>query len=231
VDLSRRGFLGALAAAPLGRALFGPPFLGSRAPSICALPESRAGFAKALAGRETPDVLVFPGAAGWDDSIARQVRGGRLVIFESAAGFAEPSALREQGAGLRAAFGLALEPPVTLWTAGRRPSYVDLLWPVRARIRDFSFAVPVHGGEAIGRLGRLPVAALRRAGAGALLFLGSPVGPALWSDDPEAHAWLSSVIAHPPTSVVRNRWQAGAREPATPAVPSGTMTAVNRSIV
>jgi hypothetical protein len=215
VDVSRRGFLCALAATPLGRPLFGPSFSAPPPPLNCALPESRAGFAKALAGRETPDILVFPGAAGWDDSIARRVRSGQLVIFESASGFTGAGALQEQRAGLRAAFGLTIERPVMLWSEGRRPSYVDLVWPVRARVRDFSCAVPVRGGEAIGSLGGLPVATLQRAGAGALLFLGSPVGPALWSDDPEAHAWLSSVLDHPPTSAARNRSRGGAMERAT----------------
>jgi hypothetical protein len=163
--------------------------------STCALPESRAGFAQALAGQEAAEVLVFPGTAGWDDSIERRVRRGRLVIFESASGFAEAGARREQRAGLREAFGLIIGHPVPVWGESGRPSYLDLGWPVRARIRDFSFAVPVRGGEVIGRLGALPVAALQRAGAGALLFLGSPVGPALWSRDPHAHAWLSSVLA------------------------------------
>jgi len=157
------------------------------------LPESCAGFARALAGREAPHLVVFPGTAGWDDSIAQRVRSGQLVIFESAAGFAEGGALQEQQAGLRA-FGLAIERPVALWTEGR-PSYLDLDWPVRARVRDFSHAVAVRGGETVGALGGRPVAALQRAGAGALLFLGSPVGPALWSGDPQAHAWLSSVLA------------------------------------
>jgi hypothetical protein len=195
VDVSRRRFLGALAAAPVGGALTGPTLSGPSPCLTCALPESRAGFAQALAGREAPDVLVFPGAAGWDDSIERQVRSGRLVIFESASGFAAPSALREQRAGLWDAFGLGIEHPVKVWGESGRPSYLDLGWPVRARIRDFSFAVPVRGGEAVGRLGALPVAALQRAGAGALLFLGSPVGPALGSGDAQAHAWLSSVLA------------------------------------
>jgi hypothetical protein len=195
VDVSRRFFLGTLASAPLGSALT-PQTRSGRSPcSSCALPESRAGFARALAGRDAADVLVFPGAAGWDDTIERRVRGGRLVIFESASGFAGAGALREQRTGLRDAFGLGIEHPVTVWGQGRRPSYLDLGWPVHARIRDFSFAVPVRGGEVVGRLGALPVATLQRAGAGALLFLGSPVGPALGSGDPQAHAWLSSVLA------------------------------------
>jgi hypothetical protein len=195
VEVSRRGFLGTVASVPFAGAFGGQPPSAAAGGSACALPESRAGFVQALAVRDTPDVLVFPGAAGWDDSIERRVRSGRLVIFESGSGFAEASALREQRAGLEAAFGLIIEHPLTMWSEGQRPSYLDLVWPVPVRIRDFSFAVPVRGGEAIGWLGALPVATLQRAGAGALLFLGSPVGPALWSGDPQAHKWLSSVLA------------------------------------
>jgi hypothetical protein len=196
VTLSRRSFLGTLAAAaPLTRSLAEGTRAAPAAGVSCALPESRLGFALALAGRAAPDVLVFPGTEGWDDSIVDRVRGGRLVIFESAAGFIGADSFRAQHDGLRSAFGLTIEEPVTLWSEGRRPAYADLVWPVPARVRDFSSAGPVRGGEAIGRIDGLPVAARQRAGAGALLFLGSPVGPALWSGDPQAHAWLSSVLA------------------------------------
>lgn len=194
MDLSRRAFLGALASTPLGPALVGRT-LGAAPCLTCVLPESRAGFERALAGRDTTGVLVLPGAAGWDASLAARVRGGRLVILESAAGFTGAGAFQEQRAGLRADFDLATEDPVGLWNGADRPPYLHLEWPLRAQVRDFSFAVPVRGGETIGVLGGLSVAALRRAGAGALLFLGSPVGPALGTGDPQAHAWLRSVLA------------------------------------
>ena len=194
VDLSRRAFLGALAWTPLGRVRGGRT--RRAAPCLtCALPESRAGFERALAGRDTTGVLVLPGAAGWDASLASRVRGGQLVILESAAGFAGTREFEEQQAGLRADFDLATEQPVSLWNAAGRPPYLHLEWPLGAQVRDFSFAVPVRGGETIGVLGGLSVAARRRAGAGALLFLGSPVGPALGTGDPQAHAWLWAVLA------------------------------------
>ena len=158
------------------------------------LPESRAGYLKALAGRDAQRVFVLPAAAGFEPSLPQRVRSGQWVIFESAAGFADPGQLEEQRAGL-AAFGLTLEKPTALWKGGPRPPYVELEWPVHALVRDFSRVVPVHGGQTIAKIGRLEVAALRRAGAGALIFLGSPLGPALWSDDARAHAWLESVLA------------------------------------
>lgn len=231
MDLSRRGFLGVLAAAPLSRAL------GRSAPSApslgvtCALPESRAGFSRALAGGGSRSVLVLAGAAGWDDAIERHVRRGRLVIFESGAAFADARAFAEQRAGLRSAFGLTIEDPANLWSGNRRPAYLDLGWPSPARIRDFSHAIAVRGGEAVGWIGGRPVAALRRCGDGALLFLGSPVGPALGHADREARAWLASVLDQAPTSAASSRSAAGAIAPATPAAHSATTIAVNTSIV
>ena len=194
MDLSRRRFLGLLAAAPLGRTLARAEPAAPPSGVTCALPESRAGFARALAGRATPLVMAFPGAAGWDDSIERHVRGGRLVIFESGAAFGDARSFAEQRAGLRSAFGLTIEEPARLWSGSHRPPYLDLVWPAPARIRDFSFAVPVGGGEVVGTIGRMPVAAVRRSGDGVFLFLGSPIGPALGHADPEARAWLASLL-------------------------------------
>jgi hypothetical protein len=160
----------------------------------CLLPESRAGFAKALAGRDLRNLRIWPAAGGWSAAFVEQARSGALVILESGSGFSSAGAFEEQRAGLEA-MGLTLEPPLALWRDGNRSPYFDLEWPARARVRDFSVVVPVRGGEAIGRIGHVPAAALRRTGAGALLVLGSPLGPALWSDDAQACAWLSSVCA------------------------------------
>lgn len=194
--VTRRGFLFAAASAPLaaGRVRGGPG--GTRADGArCLLPESRAGFETALEVMRGAGALVLAAAGGWDPSLAREARSGRLVIFESAAGFGDRRAFEDQRAGLARDFDLRIEAPVSLWHDGTRPPYLDLVWPVRARIRDFSLTTPVRGGEVVGSIGGLPVAALRRTGSGALLFLGSPVGPALWSGDAQAHAWLGTVFA------------------------------------
>jgi hypothetical protein len=192
--VSRRGFLGAALAAPLAGALARRPVEPQGGGAGCVLRESASGFGRFLAGQGSHDLVVFPGAAGWDRSIPGRVRAGATVIFESAAGFGDAEAFHAQQAGIEAAFGLSLERPVLVSPAAGRPRYIDLLWPTRAKVRDFSSLVPVRGGEAIGVLGALPVAALRREGAGRFLFVGSPVGPALWSGDTEASAWLSSVV-------------------------------------
>lgn len=193
--VTRRGFLLAAASAPLAPALARSEAAPGAAGARCLLPESRAGFEKALPGLRGAGVVILAAAGGWEPSLAREARSGRLVIFESAAGFGDRRAFEEQRAGLAEAFALRIEAPVSLWPDGARPPYVDLAWPVRARVRDFSFATPVRGGEVVGRIGGLPVAALRRTGSGGLLLLGTPIGPALWSGDAQAHAWLASVVA------------------------------------
>ena len=199
--------MAAVAAAPVSRAFEGTALGASSSPPApsCVLLESRAGFGKALAGRDHARLAVVPAAAGWDASLPQRVRDGQWVLFESGAGFAAAGAFDEQRAGLARSFDLTLEEPRAPWRAGPRPPYVSLQWPETALLRDFSSVVPVHGGETIGRFGHLPVAALRRVGEGALLFLGSPLGPALWTEDARAHAWLESLLAEATRRPVAHR--------------------------
>jgi len=84
---------------------------------------------------------------------------------------------------------------VRLWP--RQTPYVDYLWPYAAKLRDFSRVVPLAppAGERIAWVDNLPVALKRRSGPGTLIFLGSPVGPALWAGDADATRWLSAVLA------------------------------------
>jgi hypothetical protein len=194
MHLSRRGFLGGLASASLGRALAND-LPGPADPRVrCVLPESCAGFERAGAAGST-DVRVFPAVSGWDGAVARIAQRGGLVVFESGAGFSDAWAFDAQRTGLSAAFGLTIEPPVALWSGHSGPPYVELRWPIHVRLRDFSWAVPVRGGETVGTIGEVRVAAFQKLGAGGLLFLGSPVGPSLWNDDPQAQTWFSSLLA------------------------------------
>jgi hypothetical protein len=57
--------------------------------------------------------------------------------------------------------------------------------------------IPVSAkvGDVIGTVGALPVALKRRMDKGILIFLGSPLGPALRAGDPEAGSWLRLVKA------------------------------------
>jgi len=188
--VTRRTFLGAAVAAPLAASLGSWRGAAVSGGLRCVLPESAAGFEGVRSRDRTDGVVVFAGVTGWDDSIPRRVHDGALVLFESAAGFGHPEAFESQRRGLARSFGLILDPPRSLWSSGQGPGYVDFDWPHRARVRDYSSCVAVEGGRTVARLGAMPVASLRRLGAGRLLFLGSPIGPALWSGDPEARAWL-----------------------------------------
>src|SRR5205807_8785254 len=88
---------------------------------------------------------------------------------------------------------------------GARVPYVDYVWPIPTKVRDFSRAVPVSvraslvttrsACEVIAWADGWPVAAKRKIGKGTLVFLGSPLGPALWSGDREASCWLRKLLA------------------------------------
>jgi hypothetical protein len=70
--------------------------------------------------------------------------------------------------------------------------YVDFIWPVRARIREF-YPLPLDprtGDAVIATFAHQPVA-LRRGG---LILLGSPVGSALLAGDPDARRWVASIL-------------------------------------
>jgi hypothetical protein len=132
-------------------------------------------------------LAVCLGAGGW-------------VILESAAGFADPRRCRAQQALLREQFGVSVEAPVHLWAEEMRRGdvpYVDYVWPLATKVRDFSRVVPVARQQAgiIGWINGLPVALKRKVGRGTFIFLGSPLGPALWTGDAEAHRWLGKLLA------------------------------------
>ena len=90
---------------------------------------------------------------------------------------------------------VAIGVPVQLWsahTSSQGIPYVDYSWPHSAKVRDFSRVVPLgpQAGDVIAWVDGLPVALKRQDGRGTLLFLGSPLGPALWAGDAEARRWL-----------------------------------------
>jgi hypothetical protein len=147
------------------------------------------------------------------------MKSGTHVLLESGAGFLSPTEFAAHQRMLHRCFNLAVEPPVDLWSGNSggdrlfahrsRPHqrekldsrecipYVKYVWPRETTVRDFSRAIPVSAneGEVIGRVGLLPVAMKRRLENGTLIFLGSPLGPALRAGDPEARSWLQLVTA------------------------------------
>ena len=136
---------------------------------------------------------IIPGAGALTDHLARRlsalVASGRWLIFESAAGFSGFESQREM---LARHFGLSLQPPLDLWAQDATVPYVDYTWPVKTKIRDFSRMVPLSAQTdgIIGSINAQPVAVRR----GRLIFLGSPIGPALLAGDREAHAWFTALM-------------------------------------
>jgi hypothetical protein len=134
------------------------------------------------------------------NTLALCLGAGGCVLLESAAGFADPHRCRAQQAVLREQFGVSIEAPVHLWVQARRRRdvpYVDYVWPLATKVRDFSRVVPVARQETdiIGWINGLPVALKRKVGRGTFIFLGSPLGPALRTGDAEAHRWLGKLLA------------------------------------
>jgi len=171
----------------------------------CSLRESLAGYESVLAGlaprRATlivPAALMLPPPAV--RAIVSCLQAGGIVLLESGAGFAAGREFRAHREALRDYLQVRIEASVPLWstpTNSPRIPYVDYTWPSSARVRDFSRVVPLgrQPGEVIAWVDGLPVALKRRSGRGTLIFLGSPLGPALWAGDAQARRWLVDVLA------------------------------------
>jgi hypothetical protein len=165
------------------------------------LRESVAGYHAALRLPALPrcTALIVPGVLEFSPAAARAIvtalHTGATVILESAAGFIAERDLRAHRAMLRDALDVHIDAPYQLWP--RCVPYVDYSWPYPTKVRDFSSVVRLapQAGAVIAAVDGLPVALRRRSGGGTLIFLGAPIGPALWSGDAEARAWLSVVLA------------------------------------
>ena len=167
----------------------------------CCLRESVAGYSGVLAdvGRAARrSVLIVPAAARIPEpamsTIVHSLQAGAVVILESGAGFASEQDFRAHRDALRDSLAVRVSALVQLWP--RRTPYVDYSWPNAAKLRDFSRLMPLvqPAGETIGFADGQPVALRRQVGRGTFIFLGSPLGPALWAGDREANRWLREVV-------------------------------------
>lgn len=205
MPISRREFLGRAAVALAMPRLAGvhPALAPTRVACTildlgdnCTLFESLAGYRMTLANAAPRvPVLVLPAAAELPlGPIARHLDSGGKVLLESGAAFGAPRAFACCRESLFTHLGIQIDPPVNL--SPRRVPYVDFTWPRRALVRDFSRVIPVVApkGEIIATVEGLPVALSRRSSQGTLVFLGSPVGPALWAGDVEARRWILDVL-------------------------------------
>jgi hypothetical protein len=166
-------------------------------------------------------MVIVPGFGAMDAVIARTLSGllqaGTNVLLESGAAFLRASEFTAHQKMMNRYFGITIGSPVDLWSTSSadharltsrrgqhsrtRPTsresvpYVNYRWPQETSVRDFSRVIPVlaREGSVIGKVGVLSIALSRRMGKGTLVFLGSPIGPALLAGDPEARSWLRSV--------------------------------------
>lgn len=175
-----------------------------------------------VALRNAGQVVVVPAAgavgAGTFGAVAELLERGATVLWESGAAFLEPRDFAEQQALTLEHFGISMQQPIDVWPRSewRRASvesknrgarevraighervpYVAYRWPREAHVRDFSRVIPMSAedGRAIAHWGDVSVAQRKPMGTGTLIFIGSPIGPALRAGDPDAVSLLGAMI-------------------------------------
>jgi hypothetical protein len=150
-------------------------------------------------------------------AVAELLDAGVTVLWESGAAFLDPADFAQQQALMNEHFGISIGQPIRVWpqsnprkskseaplqnARGMRAigheqiPYVAYRWPLKAHVRDFSRVIPVSAptGRAIAHWDDAPVAWSKNVAAGTLVFLGSPLGPALRAGDAEATALFQSI--------------------------------------
>jgi hypothetical protein len=152
-------------------------------------------------------------------AVAELLDAGATVLWESGAAFINSADFAQQQAMTEKYFGISIAQPVHVWWQSNSPKsksavsmqnarstraigheqipYVAYRWPLQAHVRDFSRVIQVSAasGHAIAHWGEAPVAWRKKVGAGSLIFLGSPLGPALGSGDTEANTLFQSITS------------------------------------
>jgi hypothetical protein len=188
-----------------------------------ALTASGARFFKASAGPlPCAKTIIVPACLALRPEVAQEIaaalKGGSRVVLESGAGFATRPVFAAHQGWLRNQWSVRVKAPVDVWNGpgdqfehrrcqarlatrhsplASRVPYVDYHWPFQTKVRDFSRVVPVSvlPEHVVASRGGRPVASKHAQGNGTLVFLGSPLGPALLAGDAEAHRWLRAIVA------------------------------------
>jgi len=168
-------------------------------------------------------MAIVPGLGAADPAMAETLssllEAGTHVLLESGAAFLSPPEFTVHQEMLYRYFDIEVGVPVDLWSrtsdddaslrhrfqrqqrkkldSPESIPYVNYSWPSQTTVRDFSRVLPVStkAEDVIGRVGALPIALKRRTSGGTLIFLGSPLGPALRAGDLQARSWLRSATA------------------------------------
>ena len=211
MSMTRRQFVGyaavSAAGASIGRFSLGSTATRNDAGVVvvdehCTIPESAAGYRACMGmlGSGKAGVVIVPAAVDVPSSTIRflhdRLDSGAIVVLESGSiyGDAGSIAFGSHRAMLRDQFGIEVDRPTPLWPSASVP-YVYYRWPLPAMVRDYGRAVvlPEQDGV-VARVNGIPVAMASRVRAGTVIFLGSPLGPALLFGDREARAWLTHLV-------------------------------------
>jgi len=145
--------------------------------------------------------IVVPAATELDWALADQLdqwlETGSCLLFECAAAWVNPGQFSRLRKCFESYFGFSIAPAVDLWKgSANRVPYIEYCWPYATQVRDFSRVTPVlaTAGEVIARVDGIPVGLMRKVGEGRLIFLGSMLGPVLFSGDREAREWLGRAL-------------------------------------
>ena len=150
------------------------------------------------------ELVVVPGVTALDSRLATRlasaVKVGSSLILECGFGFGAPHSYTYHRNLLRTEFDILIEQPIQVWSeieSHYRDPYVDYYWPNRMRVRDFCSISPLkpQRAEVIAMLGSAVVGIRKSLGKGSVIFLGSPLGPALLAGDLQARGWLRDVFA------------------------------------
>ncbi len=168
-------------------------------------------------------MAIIPGLGSIDPEMAETLSSlldaGTHVLLESGAAFLSPPEFTAHQETLFHYFDIEVGAPVDLWSRtsaddallGHRPQRQPskkLNSPESIPLRQLLLARPDIGprlqssASRVGESGRcnrqgrrITHRVKRRTSGGMLIFLGSPLGPALRAGDPQARSWLLSVTA------------------------------------
>lgn len=141
-------------------------------------------------------LIVVPGLRNLTEpdwsALRASVWKGVSVVLESGLAFASDAEVARQRADLQKHFGIRIAPQLFRTSAVR---YIRFHWPLEVLVRDFSESVSVdpRSAEPIATAGAQVAAVRRRLGRGNVVYLGSPLGPMLLADDPQAVLWVRSI--------------------------------------
>jgi len=186
----------------------------------CSLAESLQGYEGCLANlglnfvtrshEFLPDVLpqarhvVIPAVTSIDAELARRLlnflENQGSVLLELGLAFVDPTICDLQRKLLSSHFQVEAQSPVSLRSGcdGEQcVPYVDYLWPLATKVRDFSRVVPLSASssKAIAHSRGITIGLSRKVGKGTLTILGSPLGPVLRAGDQEAQSWLHAFLS------------------------------------